>query len=136
MLNRVQYLLAAALPMLVACASSSSESEGEAAPSPYSNVITRAELQDVGVRNAYEAVERLRPRWLTVRGMRSFNVETEIVVFQDRMFMGGLDMLRTIGIEGIYELRYLDGPTASASLPGLGGRHVEGAIVIYMSPPG
>ncbi|MHC4922442.1 MAG: hypothetical protein ACYTKC_23035, partial [Planctomycetota bacterium] len=71
-----------------------------------------------------------------VRGIRGFNVETEIVVFQDRMFMGGLDMLRTIGIEGIYELRYLDGPTASASLPGLGGRHVEGAIVIYMSPPG
>ena len=134
MLNRVQYLLAAALPALVACASSSPE--GEEGPNPYSNVITRAELQDVGVRNAFEAVERLRPRWLTVRGMRSFNVETEIVVFQDRMFLGGLDLLRTIGIEGIYELRYLDGPTASATLPGLGGRHVEGAIVIYMSPPG
>ena len=135
MLNRVHYLLAAALPALVACASSGS-SEGEQAPSPYSPVITRAELQDAGVRNAYEAVERLRPRWLTVRGMRSFNIETEIVVFQDRMFLGGLDLLRTIGIEGIYELRYLDGSTASASLPGLGGRHVEGAIVIYMSPPG
>jgi len=134
MLNGVHYLVAAALPALVACASSSSE--GENAPSPYSNVITRAELQDAGVRNAFEAVERLRPRWLTVRGMRSFNVETEIMVFQDRMLLGGLDMLRTIGIEGIYELRYLDGPTASASLPGLGGRHVEGAIVIYMNPPG
>jgi len=135
MLNRVHYLLAAALPVLVACASSGSN-EGEQGPSPYSPVITRAELQEVGVRNAFEAVERLRPRWLTVRGMRSFNVETEIVVFQDRMFLGGLDVLRGIGVEGIYEMRYMDGATASATLPGLGGRHVEGAIVIFMSPPG
>ena len=130
MLNRVHYLLVAAL---VACASGSPEGEG--APSPFSNVITRAELQEVGVRNVYEAVERLRPRWLTVRSMRSFNVETEVVVFQGMMLLGNQDVLRGIGIDGIYELRYLDGATASASLPGLGGRHVDGAIIIYMSPP-
>jgi len=88
------------------------------------------------VRNAYEAVERLRPRWLTVRsGPRSFNVETEVVVFQGMMLLGNQDVLERIGIDGIYEIRYLDGATASASLPGLGGRHVDGAIIIYMSPP-
>ncbi len=130
MLNRVHYLLVAAL---VACASGSSQGGG---PNPGSNVLTRAELDEAGVSNAYQAVERLRPRWLTVRsGPRSFNVETEVVVFQDRMLLGNADALERIGIDGIYEIRYMDGATASASLPGLGGRHVDGAIIIYMSPP-
>ncbi len=130
MLNRVHYMLVAAL---VACASGSSQGE---APNPGSNVLTRAQLEEAGVRNAYEAVERLRPRWLTVRGgPRSFNVETEVVVYQEMMLLGTADALRRIGIDGIYEIRYLDGATASASLPGLGGRHVDGAIIIYMSPP-
>ena len=37
--------------------------------------------------------------------------------------------------EGVYEIRYLDGATAKATLPGLGDRHVQGAIVVHMSPP-
>jgi len=40
-----------------------------------------------------------------------------------------------MGIEGIYEIRYLDGATAKATLPGLGDRHVQGAIVVHLSPP-
>jgi hypothetical protein len=99
-------------------------------------VLTRAELQEAGVRNAYEAVERLRPRWLWVRsGMRSFELDTEVVVFQEQLLLGNQEALQRIGIDGIYEIRYLDGATAKATLPGLGNRHVQGAIVIYMSPP-
>lgn len=132
MLNRIPFLLAATLPMLAACASTSSGGEG---PSPFSNVITRAELQDLGARNAYEAIDRLRPRWLTVRAGRSFNVETGVVVYQERSYLGGVDVLQRMGTDGIYEIRYLDGPTAKATLLGISDRHVEGAIVIYMSPP-
>ena len=133
MASRVQYVLAVTFPVLMACAATSSSEEG---PRPYASVITREELRQAGVRTAYEAVQRLRPRWLVVRsGMRSFALETEVVVFQDHFFLGNQDALERIGIDGIYEIRYLDGATAKATLPGIGDRHVQGAIVVHMSPP-
>lgn len=125
--------LSSALPLLIGCASASPSPAG---PRPRTDLITREELRATGVSTAYEAVERLRPRWLIVRsGMRSFSMETEVVVFQDQLFLGNQDALRRIGIDGIYEMRYLDGATAKATLPGLGDRHVQGAIVLHMSPP-
>ena len=129
---RFQLLLAAALPVMVACASASSF-EG---PRPSSSrVITRAELEQLDVRNAYEAIDRLRPLWLKVRsGARSFERTTEVVVFQDDMYLGNLDVLERMGTEGIYSMRYVDGPTAQATLSGIGDIHIQGAIVISMRP--
>ncbi len=131
----VHSVLAVVLTTMLACGPRSVPQTG--VPRSDSRVITRAELDQVDVRNAYEAVQRLRPRWLVVRsGPRSFQMETEVVVFQDQMFLGNQEMLERIGTEGIYSIRYLDGPTAKASLPELGNRHVQGAIVISMRPPG
>ena len=129
---RFQLVLAAALPVMVACVSGS----GLEGPRPSSSsVITRAELTAVEVRNAYEAIYRLRPLWLKVRsGARSFERTTEVVVFQDDMYLGNLDALERIGTEGIYTIRYVDGPTAQATLSGIGDIHIQGAIVISMSP--
>jgi hypothetical protein len=133
MLARVQVVLAVALPAILACAST--QPGGDTLP-PYANVISRQELRDVGVRNAYEAVERLRPRWLWVRsGQRSFGTETDVVVFEGTILLGTQESLRRIGIDGIYQIRYVDGSTAQATLPGISDRHVQAAIVIDMSPP-
>jgi hypothetical protein len=118
----------------VAACSSGSAQRGTMSPINY-NLLTRSELRDAGVRNAYEAVERLRPRWLMVRSMRSFSTETEVVVFQGTLLLGNQDALERIGIDGIYQIRYIDGPTAQATLPGINDRHVQGAIVVDMSPP-
>jgi hypothetical protein len=134
MLGRVHIALAVALPTLLGCGATQSDGDG---PRPSRTVITQAELREAAARNAYEAVERLRPQWLLVRsGQRSFSLETDVVVFQETVFLGTQDALRRIGIDGIYEIRYIDGPTAQATLPGINDRHVQGAIVIYMSPPG
>jgi len=124
--------LLGALSLLVAgCAGASRGS----LRSPYSNVITHAELEEVGTRNLYDAVRRLRPRWLEVRrGMRSFNLETEVVVFEEESFVGNQDVLESMGTDGVWELRYLDGTTAQSTLMGIGDRHVEGAIIIYRTP--
>jgi hypothetical protein len=131
--NRLWYALAAALPIFFACAAGPRPDE---AVRPRSDVLTRAELRETGATNAYEAVQRLRPRWLVVRsGMRSFSLETEVVVFQDQVFLGNQEALQRIGVEGIYELRYLDGATAKATLSGIGSRHVQGAIIVHMSAP-
>lgn len=133
MLSPVRYALAAAAPVLLACAAGPRPDE---ALGQRADVITRAELRETGATDAYEAVQRLRPRWLVVRsGMRSFSMETEVVVFQDRLFLGNQDALKRMGIEGIYEIKYLDGPTAKATLAGIGDRHVQGAIVVYLAPP-
>lgn len=98
--------------------------------------ITREDLERSGAQNLYDAVSRLRPQWLRVHGTRSFNMETEIVVYQNEMQLGGPDALRQIGIELAWELRYMDGTRAAATLPGLGsGRHIAGAIIISTRPP-
>jgi hypothetical protein len=94
----------------------------------------RQDLQDLNVRNLYDAIQQLRPRWLYVRAVRSFNADTEIVVFQDRLFLGNQDQLRQLGLDGVFWLEYVDGPTAQATLPGIRDRHVEGAIIVHMTP--
>jgi hypothetical protein len=97
------------------------------------NVISPQEIQDAGVRNAYELVERLRPLWLQSRGDRSTHLETNIVVYQDDSMLGDVELLRGIPIELVRSVRSLDSAQAGR-LPGLGGRHVERAIVVITRP--
>lgn len=101
------------------------------------NLLTRDEIAAVNVSNLYDAVQRLRPRWLTSRGPRSLSgLSTDIVVFQDQSMLGDIEVLRQLAPDLAVQIRYLDGSTATASLPGLGSRHVEGAIVIQTRPGG
>jgi hypothetical protein len=92
----------------------------------------------VDATNLWEVVRRLRPRWLEVnrRGDRSFGLQTNLVVFQNQTYLGNVDMLRQFSPESAYELEFLDGSTASNTLPGLGSQHVAGAIVIKTSAGG
>ncbi len=98
-----------------------------------SDVITREELDATGLGTLYDAIERLRPRWLTLRGQRSLGGTTDIVVYQNQSYLGGIDVLRQLAPDMVVRVRYLDAATASASLPGLGSRHIEGAIVVETS---
>lgn len=102
------------------------------------DLLTREQIMSVsGVNNLYEVVKRLRPRWLEARGGdRSFALPTEIVVYQDQAFLGDVEVLGQLSPEMAYQLRWLDAATASATLPGLGSRHVAGAIVLSTTPGG
>jgi hypothetical protein len=130
MLRKTSYLailLVVSGGILSACASSASD-----ASRAEQSRITAQELEAVRANNLYQAVERLRPRWLVVRGGRSFERETVIVVYQNQSRLGGPDVLRSMSIGSARWLQYLDGPTASASLPGISrGQHIQGAIVIH-----
>jgi hypothetical protein len=100
------------------------------------NEITRAEIVATDVSTAYELVERLRPQWLVPRGRPSFNTPSlGILVYQDSYRMGGVEVLRQIPVEDLHSLTYLDGPTASSTLSGIGSGHVAGAIVLSRQPP-
>ncbi len=101
--------------------------------------ISNDELGSVeGARNLFDVVQRLRPRWLDVRAPeRSFGIGTGkagIVVFQDQSYLGDVDTLRQLSPDIAYDLQWLDGPTASSTLPGLGSQHVAGAIIIHTRP--
>lgn len=117
-----------------ACSSATNSSGGNTRV----DLLTRDQIMSVsGVNNLYEVVKRLRPRWLEPRGGdRSFALPTEIVVFQDQAYLGDVEVLGQLSPEMAYELKWLDGPTASATLPGLGSRHVAGAIVLQTTPQG
>lgn len=128
------WLAISAALFVSACASSpnSGRDSGE-----NMDLITREQILETGATNLYDVVNRLRPRWLQVHSTRSFNLETEIVVLQNEMLLGGPEALRQMTPELAYELRYLDGTRAAVQLPGLmSGRHIGGAIVVSTRPPG
>jgi hypothetical protein len=113
------------LVAVTACASA-----GGTGTRPRQDVITGEEIERTRVSNLYELVERLRPRWLELRSPQSFTSRTQVVVYQGQSYLGGVEILRQFGREAAQRLIYLDGPTASATLPGLVTRQVEAAIVI------
>lgn len=108
-------------------------SSGTGGGSSNRDTLTREQMSEISANNVYEAVERLRPRWLQIRAARSMSGPTEIVVFMNRSLMGGPEVLRQFTPSDVARLRYLDGPTAATQLSGLGGRAVEGAIIIEVS---
>jgi len=115
--------------VIAGCAPSASSGAGR-----QSNELSRADIEATQLPNLYDAIDRLRPRWLTVRAQRSFGQQplaTEVVVYQNQTMLGGVEVLRQLGPEAAVRITYLDGATASASLPGLGSRHVEGAIILH-----
>lgn len=118
---------------LSACASTSTGN----ADNSRLDLLTREQIMETGATNLFDVVSRLRPRWLQVRTTRSFNMETEIVVFQNEMLLGGPEALRQLGPEMAFEIEWMDGGKATASLPGLmSGRHVVGAIIVRTRPHG
>jgi hypothetical protein len=93
------------------------------------NVITRAEVEAVDVATALEVVERLRPRWLRQPMERSTTRGTQVVLFVNGMLMHDIQSLREISAVNLRRLEWLDSAQAGR-MPGLGSRHVAGAIVV------
>lgn len=92
--------------------------------------ISRAEIEASTAQDAYELIQRLRPRWLQSRGSRSLTMSTGIVVFVNSSRMGGVESLRQISRDAVTSIRYLDAAQAIAELPGIGSEHAEAAIVV------
>jgi hypothetical protein len=96
------------------------------------NRITAEELGTVDVSTLFEVVQRLRPRWLEVRSPRAMGgLATEIVVFLDRTYVGGVEELRGLGPEVAVWLQYRSGSDVAGELFVPGDRHVEGAIIVH-----
>ncbi|HSJ24137.1 MAG TPA: hypothetical protein VK929_05660 [Longimicrobiales bacterium] len=129
-LSRMAFLLVVAGFVAAGCASS-----GERVGSSTSTTLSQEDMAQVPGATLYEIVDRLRPRWLQVRHTMSMSgTPGQIVVFMNNSYLGGPDMLRQFQASDVIEVRYLDGPQASAQLRGYDSTvHVVGAIVMVTS---
>jgi hypothetical protein len=115
---------------LTGCAATGGTSRSSSAP------LTAEEIQSAPAGNLYEVIDQLRPRWLQMRAVMSFGTGSgtpQIGVFLNRSYLGTPEALRNLSKEGIREIRYLDGPAASAQLRAPGGVGLAGAILVETS---
>lgn len=114
----------------VAAACAGARTGGTSVSNP--NLISLTEIDEAredGLRDLYELIDRIRPRWLLGRNPRSLHLETVIAVYHHETLLGGIDVLRGYPLISVTSLRYLDAAQAML-LPGAGSMHIEGAIVI------
>jgi hypothetical protein len=110
------------------------------------NSITRADIVDGQFTNAYDIVQRLRPRWLrTPRAPTSFRdgVPTgdplgdlnqgpsRTQVYLDDTFLGAIDSLRRISADAIESVQWFDGTQATQRY---GTGNDAGAILVNSRP--
>ena len=96
---------------VAACASSGG---GEGGPRRSANLITAEELTDAFEQSVYQAIQRLRPRWLTARGNASFSsAENRLpsVIMDDVPYR--LSILDNVRPEEVETLRYISASDAT-----------------------
>jgi hypothetical protein len=123
----VSALLLAVVFAAAGCATTGAGSVGDP------NALAQEDFARSDARNAYELIEHLRPRWLQQRFDRSLRLPTSILVYQNNVRLGGLDVLRDISVQGIHSIRYV-GSAEAGRLPGAGSAAVDGAILIFTAP--
>ena len=103
-----------AFPMLIVASACASGGQPGQSASPRSrssrDLITAEELADVQVQNGYEAIQRLRPRWLMFRSGAGADVP---VLFIESARQSSLDRLMSISVEMIGEIRFINARDAT-----------------------
>lgn len=118
-----------ALLVATATASGCGSARGPHNASRDADVITQEELERSNIGSAYHAIERLRPRFLRVRGPSSVTnaAADRVVVYVDNARMGYVDVLRDMQASEIVEIRYLNAPDATSRF---GTGHTAGVILV------
>lgn len=123
--------------LIGACASGSTSGSGGASsparvagappPSRSSDVITREEIErTIDAASALDIIQRLRPRFLREVGGRSMrgSASTTPTVRLDNEIAGGIEVLRTVLLSEVQEIRYYSPVDATARFGGMDGRPV------------
>lgn len=113
---------------------------------PNPTLISTIEIETTAnIKDAYEAVQRLRPNWLTHAQSEGFTLSGTsmagsagassrggvILVYFDNARLGGLPSLKEIPISNVGTIQFMDPATATALLPGLSSYTIAGAIVVH-----
>jgi len=97
-----------------------------------SSTLTRTELANAGSVNALEAVQRLRPAFLRVRGPTSIlnaSARTRPVVFVDASEYGEIETLSSFPASRLEEIRFYSG---SEAVTKFGSPYGAGVIQLKM----
>ncbi len=86
------------------------------------NLLTVADMSEVQQLSVYQAIQRLRPRWLRQRSNRLPNVYID-----GSRRTGGLDDLRSMRTSEVQEMQYLSGSDATTRF---GTGNDGGAILV------
>jgi hypothetical protein len=93
------------------------------------NVLTQAEIKESSARDAYHAVQILRPDWLRSRGAASVRDPTPVAVvaYVDGQRFGGVTSLEQFQMGTFKEIRYYNGSDATSRW---GTGHAGGVILL------
>lgn len=103
---------------------------GENRRSSDSSVITAEEVAASPTSNAYDLVQSLRPRWLSIRSPNrggSAPQQSAILVYLDGTRLGPLGTLRSVNNRDVHSVRRLN---ASDATQRFGTGHTHGAILV------
>jgi len=120
-----------AFAAVAACASGGAGGSGKTRYSQ--NVITAAELATVDVSDTYQAIQQLRPQFLsnsrgpTQMGTRTGSTDAGIQVYLNDQRLGDVTSLSQIPKNDVKEIRFL---TASEASSRFGTGNTAGAIVV------
>ena len=126
------------LPLVHGCrtAAPASQSPSQIGPSvsrTAADVLARSEIQTARVNDAYEAVVRFRPEFLTRRSMAAATDPTTNipVVYVNGVRQGNPEVLRSIPASTVMEIRYLSATAASSQF---GPYHAAGVLAVRTNP--
>jgi hypothetical protein len=94
-------------------------------PRGQTNMLTRDEIANAPVTTAYEAIDRLRPRFLRPHATGGRPATAYAVVFIDGVRRGALDILRSVAASSVMQVRYLTSADATTRY----GLDVEGGVI-------
>ena len=118
------------LVLVAACSSASTKSATSAAPRGSRDLITRAQIDQMSVQDAYEIVSRMRPEFLREqRGPSSVSRTTGIlpVVYIDGVRRGGPEALRGLRPGEVDEIHFMSATDATTRY---GTDHAAGVIEV------
>lgn len=94
-------------------------------------IITEDEMQNLGLTDAYHAVQVLRPEWVHDRGARVWGdvPDDGLSVYVDGTRIGNLGSLGQLSTRDIENIQFIDAPTATARW---GQGNSRGAILVVM----
>jgi hypothetical protein len=130
----------AGVAILMGC--SSQRGRGPSVSNSSPELITSAEIAATPVSNAYDLINRLRPRWLQAGSTRVASISNRtggsvqgqaMLVYLDDTRLGGLEALRSLSVAGFRSVRYYDAVRATTILRDTGNQPIAGAIVITTS---
>ena len=122
---------AALLIVGAACGAPKTSARSSASPFGNRDLITYEEIKAEKIPgwSAYELIAQMRPHFLRSRGAGSFRDPTPVraVVYLDGMFYGKLETLKTLNVEEIREIQFINSGDATTRF---GTDHPGGAILI------